>query len=175
MAHTRAGSRTALVPRIGFLVALSAVALAPLASTAWAFGVSGIGAKAGIVDPESGIDITLQVGGFVELEQPGSRVHLLPSVFYWSSDNFSDVNPTFDVYYHFRPEGQVTPYVGGGLGVHFVHVDGIDESETDLGADLIGGVRFPGERMHFFLEGRYAATDISQVSALGGVTFHLAR
>jgi hypothetical protein len=37
--------------------------------------------------------------------------------------------------------------------------------------NLMGGMRFPGAANHYFLEGRYTASDVSQVSVLTGITF----
>jgi len=42
-----------------------------------------------------------------------------PGFIYWASDGLSDVNPNFDLYYHFAPAGRVSPYLGGGAGLHF--------------------------------------------------------
>ena len=45
-------------------------------------------------------------------------------------------------------------------------------SNTEVGLNLFGGLRMPGPYSHYFVEGRYTASDISQFSVLGGVTFH---
>ena len=82
------------------------------------------------------------------------------------------MNPNFDVYYHFGEQTRATPYVGGGLGLNLRNSSITDHSETDLGANLIGGVRFPGGANHYFFEGRYTASDVSQIAVLGGITFH---
>jgi hypothetical protein len=134
-----------------------------------AFGVSGFGGKIGYVAPED-LDGTLTIGAHVELERPGSRLHLLPNLMYWSSDRVSDLNPNFDLYYHFNAEGLLTPYLGAGLGLHAVSVD--DNSDLDLGANIFGGMRFPGPSTHYFIEGRYAATDFPHFALVGGMTFH---
>jgi len=76
-----------------------------------------------------------------------------------------------DVYYHFRPEREVSPYLGGGVGVNMRHTDITDQSQNDLGANLIGGLRVPGPKRQVFMEGRYTASDVPQVAVLGGVTF----
>jgi len=138
---------------------------------AHAFGLSGFGAKVGVMEPED-LDGTLAVAGHLEFEQPGSPVHLLPSVMYWNSDDVSDLSANADLYYHFVPEGVVTPYVGGGLGIHSFNNDRTNRSNTDLGANVFGGVRFPASSSHYFVEGRFTASDISQFAILGGITFH---
>jgi len=55
---------------------------------------------------------------------------------------------------------------------NFVRDERLNRSSSDLGMNLMTGVRFPGTGNHYFLEGRYTASDISQVSLLTGVTFH---
>lgn len=149
--------------------ALAAVLLAP--GPAGAYGFSGAGGKLGYANPEH-LDGTASVSVHAEFEKPDSRLHLLPNLGYWNVDHVSDVNPNMDVYYHFIREGKVTPYVGGGLGLNIVHRDRIDDTSTDLGMNVMGGLRFPGRSNHVFVEGRYTASDVSQVSLLTGITFH---
>src|SRR5262245_10159410 len=102
------------------VLASMSLLLAPI--PAGAFGLSGIGGRIGGVDPE-GPGNALLVGGHLEFEQSGTRLHLQPGVMFWSRDNLSDVNPNFDVMYHFSPLNKVSPYVGGGAGFHFYNVD----------------------------------------------------
>ena len=145
-----------------------AVAMAPEAN---AFGMSGFGGKLGYVSPE-GVDGTFAIAGHLEFEEPGSRIHLIPSVMYWNSDDVSDLSANADAYYHFYPEGSVTPYLGAGLGVNFFSNDRTDRSDTELGANLIGGLKIPGNNAHYFMETRLTFSDITQLGLLGGVTFH---
>ena len=147
------------------------LAMVAIPVTAHAYGVSGFGAKVGYASPED-LSSTAMVGGHVELEQSGTRIHLMPSVMYWKTDEVSDVNPNLDLYYHFRPEGRVTPYLGTGVGLNVNHFDVTDHTDTSLGANFIGGVRIPGGGNHYFIEGRLTASDVSQVAIMGGMTFH---
>ena len=83
--------------------------LAVLATAAWtapahSFGLSGAGVRLGATDPE-GADASLAGGGHLEFEEPGSRVHIMPSVLFWSNSGVTDVNPNLDLYYHFAPSG----------------------------------------------------------------------
>lgn len=133
---------------------------------AQSFGIGGYGARAGWVVPEH-LDGTFTLGGHIELARPGSRFHVQPSVMYWNEDGVSDLNPNLDLYYHFSPEGWMAPYVGGGLGIHFI-ADG--DSHSDVGANLFGGLRFPAAGSDYFVEGRFSATDVSQFAILGGIT-----
>ena len=99
-------------------LALAFLAFALVPSSATAFDLSAIGVRAGEMDPE-GAGGAFTVGGHLEFEQSGTRLHLQPGVLFWSSGSLSDVNPNFDVMYHFQRAGTVSPYVGGGAGLHF--------------------------------------------------------
>lgn len=150
-------------------VSLALLALATWSSGAHAFGLSGVGGRVGAVDPEGG-DGTLAAGAHLEFEESGSRLHVAPGFLYWGKDGFSDFNPNFDLFYHFSPAGHVSPYLGAGVGMHFYSNDGPGDPGSDFGANLFGGVIFPSSRTRFFIEGRYAATDLSQASIFGGIT-----
>ena len=152
-------------------LAAATLAMALMAVPVHAYEVSGMGGKLGYASPEN-LDGTASLGVHAELEKPNTHVHLLPNLMYWKVDRVRDVAPNMDVYYHFNPEGRVTPYLGGGLGVNFVHNSRVDRGSTDLGVNVMGGVRFPAATNHYFLEGRYTASDINQVSVLTGITFH---
>ncbi len=138
-----------------------------------AFGLSGIGFRGGFADPE-GLDGTVVLGGHMEFEERGTRLHLQPNLLYWSSDHVSNVNPNFDLYYHFRPAGTVAPFLGAGFGLHFIRVDlprHEDDDETNVGLNIFGGILFPGRTVDFFIEGRVALSELDTTSIQGGVTF----
>ena len=151
--------------------AVLALALTALPQSARAYGLSGVGGMVGYSTPQD-LDGTASVSVHAELEQPGTRLHLVPNMMYWNVDRVRDVAPNLDAYYHFRPESKWTPYVGGGLGLNFVHDARVEQSNTDLGVNMMGGVVFPTSANHYFIEGRYTASDISQVSLRTGMTFH---
>ncbi len=148
-----------------------AILVVPQLAKAQSFGLSGFGAKLGYINPEHQ-DGTLAVGAHLEFERSGSQVHLLPNVMYWKSDDLSDLSANADLYYHFIPEGLVTPYLGAGLGINFFSDERTNDSDADLGANLFGGLRFPGTTSHYFVEGRFTGSDVSQFSLLGGFTLH---
>jgi hypothetical protein len=155
------------------------VLVAAAALTAWAFagpagaqsfGFSGFGGKLGYTHPE-GLEGTLHAGAHLEFEAAGTRLHILPNLMYWRSEDVSNVNPNLDLYYHFSRNGLMSPYLGAGVGVHFMNDDRFEVSDTNVGANVFGGVRIPGSFNYYFLEGRYSASDVSQFSVLGGLTF----
>lgn len=156
-------------PRSGLGVLFAFMLIAAGAGSAHAFDLTGIGGRIGSTDPD-GRDGTLAGGAHLEFEEMGSRWHLQPNFIYWSSDGLSDANANFDVYYHFDRAGRVSPYLGGGAGVHFYGADGPGDPGTDLGLNLMGGLLIPASGANFFVEGRYVASDRSQTALYGGVT-----
>jgi len=148
-----------------------AVMLCAAAGSAMALGVEGVGGKLGYSNPEN-LDGTTTMGVHAELAESGTQFHLLPNMMYWKVNGVRDLSPNLDAYYHFEPEGRVSPYLGAGLGLNFVRNDRRDRSNTDVGMNFVGGVRFPGAANHYFLEGRYTASDLHQVAVLTGITFH---
>ena len=143
-------------------------------STAAAFALYGADARVGVLDPD-GVDGTLAVGAGLNFQQAGSHVHLMPNLIYWSESGLSDANTNFDASYHFEPAGRVSPYLGGGLGMHFYAADGPRDPGTDLGPNLFGGVTLPMSGASLYLEGRAALTDRSQFGLMTGATFYLGR
>ena len=138
----------------------------------WAFGVSGVGGRVGYTDPDV-YDPTTTLGVHAELEQSGSALHLIPNLSFWNSDRVSNVQPNMDMYYHFQPDNRTSPYLGGGLGLNFRHNDRLDRSNTDVGVNVIGGLSIPDQNAarRYYIEGRYTASEVNQVSLLTGITF----
>jgi hypothetical protein len=71
--------------------------------------------------------------------------------------------------------GRPTPYVGAGLNLAMASITAdlpplgvIEDSTTDAGLNLLGGVRF---RDHFFAEGRIEVRDGGQFVLTAGVLF----
>ena len=143
-----------------------------LAQASWAFGVSGFGGKLGVTDPEA-YDPTATLGVHVEMEQPGTALHLMPNLMYWNSDRVSNVQPNVDMYYHFQRDGRMSPYLGGGLGLNLRHNSRTDNSQSDVGVNVIGGLSIPDQfaARRYYVEGRFTASDVNQFALLTGITF----
>lgn len=154
------------------LLLLPAAATCMLTGTSMAFDVSGVGGRLGVTDPDA-LDPTASLGVHAEVEKRGSRLHLMPNLAYWNVDRVSNVNPNFDMYYHFERDNRISPYLGGGLGLNFRHNDRVDQSDTNVGVNVIGGLSFPDRdaARRYYLEGRYTASEMNQISLLTGITF----
>ena len=141
-----------------------------ITGTSLAMGVSGVGGRVGFTDPDA-VDPTVTFGLHAELEQPGSRLHVVPNVHFWSSNGLSNVNPNLDLYYHFERDNMMSPYLGAGLGLNVLNGD--NDSSTDVGVNVLGGLSFPdaSAARRYYIEGRYTASDVNQIALLTGITF----
>jgi len=126
-----------------------------------------------MIDPE-GTEGTMTYGATLDFEKAGTKFHLVPNVMYWSEDEVSDVNPNFDVLYHFSPAGRIGPFAGAGLGMHFYDQE-VAESDSDFGVNLFGGLMFPTSLATFTVEGRAVMSDNNQFGIITGATFNLGR
>ena len=126
-----------------------------------------------MIDPE-GTEGTMTYGATLDFEKAGTKFHLVPNVMYWSEDDVSDVNPNFDVLYHFSPAGRIGPFAGAGLGMHFYDQE-VAESDSDYGVNLFGGLMFPTSLATFTVEGRAVMSDNNQFGIITGATFNLGR
>lgn len=149
-------------------------------------GFQGLGARLGFVDPE-GASSTLELGVHVDAGQIVKGVRLQPVVEYWSlgqsigpyDSDFSDLSFGADVNVDFPlQDSRIVPYVGGGLGLHFLSYDSTvpgvpDNSKNKLGLNIQGGIRndiMPN--LSLFGEARYNfVSDANQLKVLGGFTY----
>lgn len=67
-----------------------------------------------------------------------------------------------------------TPYVGAGLGLIYQSVDAVDNSDLNLGLNLVGGAIFlPQAMVHPIIDARLTVTEDSYVTAMGGIIITL--
>jgi opacity protein-like surface antigen len=145
------------------LVALLAIALLQSSEPALAasdIGLKGIGPRLGYVDPEHGLDGTIEFGADFKLGTWVKQLHWDASATYWSSGweypgpggsrydwSLSDFAIRTGVNYHFM-EGEFQPFAGGGLGVHFLSWEydnypyPVDNSDSEFGLYIDGGVEY---------------------------------
>lgn len=141
-------------------------------------GFKGIGGRIGLVKPE-GASSTVDLGFHVDAGEFVHNVHLTPLAEYWkvgvAGNNFKDFSIGTDVTVDFPlQDNRMTPYVGGGIGVHWLSADDPRlPSDTKLGFDVLGGIRndvMPN--LALFGELRYNfVSDVNQLKILGGLTY----
>lgn len=83
----------------------------------------------------------LFIGGEVLTPLQGA-FYLNPNVEYVFADNANQATFNFDVHYDFARRGELTFWVGAGLGILYFDPDGNAESETDVGANFLFGTAF---------------------------------
>ena len=173
--------------RIMLLVAL--VALVAVIGNAQQIGLKGIGGEVGY---NSFSFASESFGGFVvgavaDLGEVTPGLGLYPSVTYASASKtftggdwkVSDFAINANVKYAFKG-GNITPYVGGGLGINFVSTTTVISyygysasgtgSDTKFGINLLGGVQMPISNMTGFLQANYnIVTDVSHFQIMAGL------
>ncbi len=80
-----------------------------------------------------------------------------------------DLNANLFYHFHLPDSPSVVPYIGGGLNVTRLSVDGSSTNETGL--NLGGGIRFPGASVTPFIEARGVISDADQFVVTGGILF----
>jgi len=156
---------------------------APASTTSQGLGFRGLGARIGFVDPE-GASSTVDLGLHIDAGQFVEHVHIVPLVEYWkvgaSGVDVSDLMLGSDVNVDFPVEGgRLTPYAGGGLGLHFVKADAPPgfvggSSDTKLGLNIQGGIKnqmMPN--LGIFGEVKYNfVSNENQLKIMGGFTYN---
>ena len=149
-------------------------------------GIRGIGARIGLVNPEDASS-TVVFGAHVDAGTFVRNVHVMPYFEYWSAGaevgtfeiDVSDLTIATDINIDFPlQDSRITPYLGGGLGLHFLSHDTNapgeqSDDDTKLGLNLQGGMRnevMPN--LNLFGEIRYSfVSDADQLKVIGGFTY----
>lgn len=137
--------------------------------SAQGLGFYGIGGGAGFVSVSHGIGSSTSgfgLNGRVDMGEITDNLRLVPEVNFWSiSESFSffdesekwtwrDIAINANIQYLFDIEGSFQPFVGGGLGLHFISFSFTatdtffgdtwsgSSSTTEIGVNLLGGAKF---------------------------------
>ena len=143
-------------------------------------GFKGLGARIGFVDPE-GASSTLDLGLHIDAGELAQNVHVSPIAEYWkvgvNGIDIKDLSLGGDLLIDFPlQDSRITPYAGGGLGLHFLSSDlpaGGTNSRNKLGLNVQGGIRTDAmPNLALFGELRYNfVSDANQLKILGGFTY----
>jgi len=160
-------------------------------------GFKGVGVRLGLVMPEDPLDNTIGFGGHIDLGTIIPNLKIEGSIEYWSAgwkeagigDDWSwgDIAFLGTAKYMFPLEGlPVSPYAGGGLGLHHFSYDTWafnqqtmqfekgSESSNELQFHLLGGVEYPvSPQMAAFGEAKYVVGDLDYFGIYGGITYYL--
>lgn len=145
-------------------VLLGTVTLSARAQTQ--FGIHG-GYDVDVEDPFIGAQVRFGLASLPVVIQPGVD-------YFFVGDDVTllqfDLNALYDI--SGGPAEPFTPYVGAGLGIRYINIDAIDESETDGGLNLLAGARFNTmTRLRPFVQARITIEDGTSVAVMGGILF----
>lgn len=152
----------------------------PMTKTGW----RGWGPRVGVtIDPDQ-----IHFGGHVDFGNFAEHIRFQPNIEIGFGDNLTIFALNFEAAYRFQSRWDVwTPYLGGGLGINFMSWDshdagegnltaGVadhrDDSETEIGLNLLGGIEKGLKNGHrFFLEGKLGLADSPDFKVTAGWTF----
>jgi hypothetical protein len=157
-----------------FLAGTLVVALLPVA--AHAARITHLGPRAGFAfDPDQ-----FTFGGQMDIGPLAEDFTFNPNLELGVGDDMTVVALNLDGQYHLNLQNSnVRPYFGAGLGVNFFSWDGPpgsngDNSDTELGMNLIAGLGFPMQNSNrFFTELRFGIGDIPDLKLMAGWGFPL--
>ena len=138
---------------------LLALAVATLTFT----GASLASAQNNEIGPRVGLGINpdqFVIGGQMNFPLEPHGLAISPNVELGVGDHTTTIQLNADLDYHFANAGpNWNPYVGGGIGIAFFDYDN-DGSDTELGVNLLGGLRFRQKNgSHLFTELRLGIGD----------------
>ena len=152
------------------LLALALLAVIPAASFAGPF--SSYGPHLGF---SSGPD-QFVAGGHLKWANVAPSLDFMPSVDFGFGSSSTMVSFNGDFHYRLDTRTRWRPYLGGGVGVHFVSIDnpgpGLDGSSTVTGGHFIAGADVPTQNnSRFFVEMKLGFSDSPDFRALAGWSF----
>jgi hypothetical protein len=153
------------------LLALAILVMIPAASFAGPFTAYGphLGFSSG---PDQFV-----VGGQLQWGDVAPRLDFVPSVDLGFGDNATLVSLNGDFRYRLDTRTSWQPYLGGGVGLHFISVNsngplGTDNSDTRAGGHFIAGADVATQnRSRFFVEMKLGFADAPDFKALAGWSF----
>lgn len=162
--------------RITLIAVAFAAALGPtlaLAGPDTDVGFRGWGPRVGMsIDPDQ-----VHFGAHLDFGQFARHVRFQPNIEMGFGDNVRLIAFNAEAAYRFSSNWDAwAPYLGGGVGANNRRVDfdhGPDDSETDLGLNVLGGIEkglSNGDR--FFIEAKASLNDVPDLKATVGWTFY---
>ncbi len=116
------------------------------------------------------------IGGHLQWGDVAPQLDFVPGLDLGFGDNTTLVSLNGDFHYRIDTKTQWQPYVGGGVGIHFISFDnagpGIDDSDTQAGGHFIAGADVATKgRSRFFAEIKLGFGDSPDFKALAGWSF----
>ena len=157
--------------RMTLIATALGMALGPtlaLASTETDIGFRGWGPRVGLsLNPDQ-----VHFGAHLDFGQFANHIRFQPNLEIGFGDDVKLFALNAEASYRFSAQWNVwSPYLGGGVGANIKSVD--DESQTDLGVNVLGGIEkglANGDR--FFIEGKFSLNDVPDAKITVGWTFY---
>ncbi|GBC84353.1 hypothetical protein HRbin11_00778 [bacterium HR11] len=136
-------------------------------------GTASVGATLSIADD---VDVGLGVRAFWNLRRLARNLELLTTFDYFFPGgglSYFEINGNLVYNFHLR-QTSLTPYAGLGLNIAHASVEGFfgfEASDTDIGVNFLGGVKYPLSRLLIFGELRVEAGGGEQFVVAGGVLY----
>jgi len=152
------------------LLALAILAVLPATSFAGPFTAYG---------PQFGFSSSpdqFVIGGHLKWGGVAPQMDFVPSVDVAFGDNSTIVSMNGDFHYRLQTKTQWRPYLGGGIGLHFVSVDNVgtrrDNSDTQAGGQFIAGADVLAKSgSRFFTELKLGFSDSPDMKVMAGFNF----
>lgn len=146
------------------LVAFAILVMLPAAASAGSF--TSYGPQLGF---SQGPD-QFVVGGHLQWNSVAPQLDFAPGVDLGFGDNFTLVSINGDFHYRIQTSTKWQPYVGGGIGLHFVSGDRFGgNGDSASGAHFIVGAAVPTQnRSRFFTELKLGFSDSPDLKVLAG-------
>ena len=139
---------TRLVTSLSFLLALMAISAPPAAA-------QDAGIRGGIsVDPDQ-----FYFGGHLETSPLINRLHFRPNLEVGFGDDLMLIGANMEFVYKVPLQGPWTLYAGGGPALNIYSFDDVDDSETEVGLNILVGVETARGLFFEFKVGAFDAPD----------------
>jgi hypothetical protein len=122
-------------------------------------------------------DADFGIGARMEFDFAGSPLTLIANgdVFFPGNDiTWIELNANLIYNFDLASAPTVTPYAGGGLNIRYASWDNgslDNDSDTDPGLNLLGGVRFDAGSISPFVEAKFEIEGGDQFVVTGGILF----
>lgn len=161
--------------RTTVVIMLMALTFAPVAARAQSDPGSDVGFRGW--GPRLGVSINpdqFHFGAHLDFGNFAQHVRFQPNIEVGLGDDLTLVTVNAEAAYRFSSRWDAwTPYAGGGLGVNIRSYDNGNDSETEIGVNLLGGIEkgiSNGDR--FFLEAKFSLNDVPDAKITAGWTFY---
>jgi len=133
-------------------------------------GFRGWGPRVGVsIDPDQ-----VHFGAHLDFGNFAQHVRFQPNIEVGVGDDLTLITVNAEAAYRFSARWESwTPYLGGGLGANVRNYDNGNDTNTEVGVNLLGGIdRGLSRGDRFFIEGKFSLNDVPDAKVTIGWTFY---